>query len=70
MVPTFLCLQPYGVCQAAPCAFQLGEKLCEPGEKAPGEAAGLSHRDERREQGQPHELHREPAGTFSPGIPV
>lgn len=56
------------MCQAAPWHLQPGGKLCEPGERAPGEAAGLSRRDERREQGQPHELHREPAGVFSAGL--
>lgn len=54
------------MCQAAPWHLQPGGKLCEPGEGAPGEAAGLSRRDERREQGQPHELHRQPAGTAPP----
>lgn len=62
-VPLFLLLQPYRVCQAAPWHLQPGGELCEPGERAAGEAAGLSRRDERREQGQPHELHRQPAGT-------
>lgn len=63
-LPSHLCPQPDGVCCRAPDYFQVGGKLCEPGERPPGEAARLPGCDDGREQRQPHELHRESAGMW------
>ena len=36
--------QPDGVCRGAPDHLQVGGELCEPGQRPPGEAAGLPGR--------------------------
>lgn len=61
--------QPDGVCCRTPNYLQVRGELCEPGQRPPGEAAGLPGRDDGREQRQPHELHREPAGMCA-ALPV
>lgn len=63
-LPCRLHPQPDGVCRRAPDHFQVSGKLCEPGQRPPGEAARLPGCDDRREQRQPHELHRESAGMW------
>lgn len=56
--------QPDGVCCRAPNHCQVSGELREPGQRPPGEAAGLPGRDDGWEQRQPHELHCEPAGAW------
>lgn len=61
--------QPDGVCCRTPDYLQVRGELCEPGQRPPGEAAGLPGRDDGREQRQPHELHCEPAGMCA-ALPI
>lgn len=51
-----------GALQEAQVPGQDGRELCHPGGSSAGEAAGLQDHHARREQGEPHELHRKRAG--------